>query len=284
MIPSSEQHSVKSLPQKVGIIGCGWLGLPLAEALKKKGHQIRGSTTRPKNIPRLKKIQIEPFLLEIGAQNIKGDIHSFLNELDVLILNFPPLRVPNIVDLYPKQIKHLLPYLSPDIRVIFISSTSVYPNTGNWVDEKSKLVPEKPSGKALKKSEEILEHQLGKRLSILRLAGLIGPGRSPGHFLSGQQNLKRAQVPVNLIHQADAIGLIKTLIQQEAWGLCLNGCADKHPLRKEYYTLAAKRLNLPTPSFSSNPESETEFKKVSNLRSKQLLGYNYQYPDPTCWA
>ncbi|MEZ7854793.1 MAG: SDR family NAD(P)-dependent oxidoreductase, partial [Cyclobacteriaceae bacterium] len=29
----------------ISILGCGWLGLPLARQLVQQGHQIKGSTT-----------------------------------------------------------------------------------------------------------------------------------------------------------------------------------------------------------------------------------------------
>ena len=30
----------------IGILGCGWLGLPLAQQLVEDGHIVRGSTTQ----------------------------------------------------------------------------------------------------------------------------------------------------------------------------------------------------------------------------------------------
>ncbi|WP_258929290.1 hypothetical protein [Flavobacterium davisii] len=40
--------------QKISLLGCGWLGLPLAESLIKKGYEIKGSTTNLDKIPLLK--------------------------------------------------------------------------------------------------------------------------------------------------------------------------------------------------------------------------------------
>lgn len=33
----------------VSILGCGWLGLPLAEQLLAEGYSVKGSTTRAEN-------------------------------------------------------------------------------------------------------------------------------------------------------------------------------------------------------------------------------------------
>ena len=48
---------------QITIIGCGWLGLQLAESLIQKGNQVIGSTTQEKNLERLVSAVIETFIL-----------------------------------------------------------------------------------------------------------------------------------------------------------------------------------------------------------------------------
>ena len=36
---------MKEEREKISILGCGWLGLPLAKSLLAKGYKIKGSTT-----------------------------------------------------------------------------------------------------------------------------------------------------------------------------------------------------------------------------------------------
>gem|GEM_PF-4555050 len=52
----------------ISIIGCGWLGLPLAEFLVQKGYLIKGSTTREEKLDQLKSKGIQPFLFKAFAK------------------------------------------------------------------------------------------------------------------------------------------------------------------------------------------------------------------------
>ncbi|MDC1274067.1 SDR family NAD(P)-dependent oxidoreductase, partial [Flavobacteriaceae bacterium] len=40
---------------KIGIIGCGWLGLPLAKSLISNNYKVKGSTTRKNKLTVLNK-------------------------------------------------------------------------------------------------------------------------------------------------------------------------------------------------------------------------------------
>ena len=54
--------------QKISILGCGWLGIPLAEALIKNGFSVSGSTTSIEKISLLQNLDVEPFLLSIEVK------------------------------------------------------------------------------------------------------------------------------------------------------------------------------------------------------------------------
>ncbi|MGB5275232.1 MAG: NAD(P)-binding domain-containing protein [Flavobacteriaceae bacterium] len=51
--------------KRIGILGCGWLGLPLAESLLKKGYRIHGSTTSEEKIEMLQHKGIDAFLVSL---------------------------------------------------------------------------------------------------------------------------------------------------------------------------------------------------------------------------
>ena len=52
---------------KVSILGCGWLGFPLAKQLVALGCQVSGSTTSAEKISILAEADIKPFLLSLPA-------------------------------------------------------------------------------------------------------------------------------------------------------------------------------------------------------------------------
>lgn len=263
---------------KISIIGCGWLGLPLAKHFLQKGYFINGTTTDEKKIPTLKKSGIEAHFLKITDKNIEGDIDKIISGSNYIVLNFPPKRIENIESIYPKIVRNLLPFICKNQKIIFVSSTAVYQNTNGWVNETLPCKPSKKSGIAVLTAEKILQDFLRNRLCILRLSGLIGGDRMPANFLSGKKNISGGSAPVNLIHRDDCIGLIESIIENDAFGEIFNGCSDKHPLRKDFYRKAAANVSLPMPTFTA--EKNQNFKMICNQKSKTFLGYDYKHPDP----
>ncbi len=261
----------------ISILGCGWLGLPLAIDAIAKGSIVKGSTTTESKLEKLKSKGIIPYLIKLGDTSEETYI-DFLSESEVVIINFPPRRISNIVAIYQEQIKSILPYISTDQKILFISSTSVYQNINGEVSETLALSPEKESGKACAAVEQLLQEQLGNRVTIIRLSGLIGDDRLPGRFLANKKEVQNGEAPINVIHRDDCIGLINAVIEKNAWGEVINGCADKHPMRKEYYTLAAQKIGLVPPTFME--QEKVAYKIISNHKSKTLLEYSYIHPDP----
>ena len=54
------------VPRTVAVLGCGWLGLPLAKALLAAGYQVAGTTTSPEQVPVLTAAGIEAHLLRLS--------------------------------------------------------------------------------------------------------------------------------------------------------------------------------------------------------------------------
>ncbi len=263
----------------ISILGLGWLGLPLALKLQKSGYSINGSTAALDQLKSLSEQAFPTGRIKVDPDKIIGDWESFVYETSTLIINFPPERVDTIEAIYPLQIEQIIKHTPASIKVIFVSSTSVYQNSNGLVNEAEDCVPEKASGRALLKAEQLLQQHFGSNLTILRLAGLIGPQRHPGRFLTNKKQLKNPQVPVNLIHQKDAIGLIEAILEQNCFGEVINGCAEEHPKRKTFYENAAIQLALPAPVFQAT-ETEERFKIVDNSKSKSLLHFTYQFSNP----
>ncbi len=266
------------LQKKISILGCGWLGLPLAKAFINDNYQVSGSTTTPEKIPVLKNFEIIPFLLDLENLELNSANEAFF-QTETLVINVPPRR--NSGNSYAAQIRNLQPaLLKTEVKqVIFISSTSVYANAPGPVSETSEL--EKEKANELIMAERIMAAPENTwQTTIIRFAGLFGPGRQPGRFLAGKTNLPDPESPVNLIHLEDCIGIIKAVVNQQKWGEIFNACADAHPTRKTFYQAAARKLNLPEPTFIENQESEPVTKLISSQKLKNSLQYAFKFPDP----
>ena len=199
---------------KIGIVGCGWLGLPLAESLVKAGHEVVGSTTREEKLETLSLKGIEPILFHLNPMP-EGLNFNRLFQVDLLIINIPPGRKKNTPEFYEEQIKYLkYQLLSSDVKkVIFISSTSYYPNSNKKVTVNTPFDFRNGSTKAVVKGEQQIS-QIDQSLMILRCGGLMGKDRIPGKWFAGKPT-KGADTPVNYIHLEDIIKVVKSSI--ETW-------------------------------------------------------------------
>jgi len=264
--------------QNISILGAGWLGLPLGQRLVEAGKSVRASSTRKERLETITKAGMQAYLLALETLEAH---HSDFFECDLLFINIPPPRkLPNLVAVYTQWMEKLLVKISAHKipYCIFISSTGVYPDLNDTVDESIAPVPESTSGKALFQSETLLKNMAGLQCNILRLAGLVGGSREPGKFLAGKQNLANGDAPVNLVHRADCIAIICQIINKGIWGETFNICADKHPSRADFYVAQAKKLTLEPPTFSA--ERLNRFKIISNQKIKNSLSYQFQYADP----
>ena len=176
------------MSKSVGILGCGWLGAPLAESLLADKHTVKGTTTSHEKLPALKEKGIDAFEISIFEDRITGNIQGFLKNLDILIINIPPkLRNPSSGD-FIKKVELLSKELidSKISNVLFISSTSVYGNVEGEVTEDTIPEPITKSGKQLLIAEKYLVAQNQFSTTILRFGGLIGEDRHPVYQLSGK--------------------------------------------------------------------------------------------------
>ena len=76
--------------RQISILGCGWLGFPLAKELLKKDFSVYGSTTSSTKLSDLKVAGIIPFQILLNENSIEGNMTSFLENSEVLLINIPP--------------------------------------------------------------------------------------------------------------------------------------------------------------------------------------------------
>lgn len=276
--------------KQISILGCGWLGLPLAKNLIEKGHLINGSTTSENKIAILKEVGINPFLVILseveGAlenESVSETIIDFLAESEILIIDIPPKLGRKSADLnesaemeFVQKIKNLIPFIekSSTSKVLFVSSTSVYGDQNGTITEQTTAIPETESGRQLLISENVLFENQNFETTILRFGGLIGENRQPVKFLAGKENLENGDATVNLIHQNDCIRIIEEIINHSKWNEVFNAVAPFHPTREEYYTQKAKDQNLILPKFNS--EKSNSKKLISSEKIETILNYQFK--------
>jgi nucleoside-diphosphate-sugar epimerase len=261
----------------ISLLGCGWLGFPLALNLISRGFNVKGSTTSPEKLPVLKASGIDPMLVQFDQSIPEPDLTKLLDG-DILIVSVPPgRRTADGPDNYKRMGEILTEQVSGSSisKLIFISSTSVYSDSNSVLTEISEISPQTASAKVIAEIEKNLL-TLPIQVIILRLAGLFGPGRSPGRFFSGKTNIPNGLAPVNMIHLEEVISLINSLIDSDfAKGIYI-GSTPSHPTKEEFYTLAAHIDKLSEPDFI--PE-KLSWKIVNSERVEKELGFSYKFPN-----
>ncbi|MBN2805274.1 MAG: SDR family oxidoreductase [Prolixibacteraceae bacterium] len=265
--------------KKISIIGLGWLGLPLANTLLEQGYDVKGTVTSAE-----KALQISAQVPTVSVLTLKSDgidlTDASVFDCEVLIINLPPRRVASIEEIYPAQVAQLLPYIHEAgiQRVLFVSSTSVYPEVNREVDELETRLPDKPGGIACLRAEHLLQNEKAFRTTVLRFGGLIGPGRQPHRFMQYGVTNSGGNIPVNLIHLDDCIAIIQYIIEKEIWGEVLNACCPEHPTRREFYSRAAIQAGIAPPVFLD--DEELVYKQVSSRKLVHDLSYRFKYQSP----
>ncbi|WP_316803950.1 SDR family oxidoreductase [Pedobacter nototheniae] len=269
MISNSAAH--QNTIKEVSILGCGWFGFALAKTLVAQGYQVKGSTTTAAKLNLLSAENIKPYLVNFTAEHIDAEATFF--EGDVLFICIPPKRNSSELNDYPKKIKLILNAAKgKTAQIVLISSTSVYADENQSVNEETLTCPDTDSGRVVVAAEEILKEE-NTNHTIIRFAGLIGPDRNPGRFFAGKTNVPNGLAPVNLIHQKDAVGIAIRLLEKQAFGRIYHACSPSHPTRMDFYTNAAKTSGLPEPEFIAEKEN---WKIVESVCVPTLLEYKFE--------
>ena len=252
-------------------MGMGWLGFPLGKFLAKNSHHVKGSTTTAAKVKSINEAGAKGY--HLALPDLDNSNNFF--ETDILIISIPPSikGYDEVINALLKQIiQHNIPW------VIFVSSTSVYPNTGGLVrEEDAEDIASAHSGVRLLEVENLFRNNPEFDTTIIRFAGLYGPAREPGRFLAGKTDVKGADIPVNLIHLDDCIGIINKVIEKEARGQTFNACAPNHPNRKDFYVKACKSLGLEPPRFNAEP---APFKIIDSGKLMNNLQYQFIHENP----
>ena len=301
LIPSSRQKlrprlplsvpEAYSLPMRVLIVGCGYVGLPLGMELVKQGHEVFGLRRSPGA-----KADLKP----AGIQLLIGDI-TRAEQLTQLPASYD--WVVNCVsasgggaeeyrEVYLQGTRNLIEWLgaAPPKKFVYTSSTSVYgQNDGSLVKESSPTEPAAETGKILVETERMLLEAARESefpAVILRLAGIYGPDR--GYWF--KQYLKNeARIEgnggriLNMIHRDDVAGAIIAALKDGRPGEVYNAVDDEPVTQLNFFQWLSGSLgkDLP-PSVPDDARAVgkrgTTNKRVSNRRLRMELGYQFKYP------
>jgi nucleoside-diphosphate-sugar epimerase len=279
-------------PMRVLIVGCGYIGLPLGQALAVQGHSIVGIRRSAATDAELGAAGIEPAHLDIT----RADEFKKLNgPFDWVVNTVASTRGGGPDDyrqVYHQGTRNLLDWLATQRprKFVYTSSTGVYgQNDGSLVKESSPTEPSAPTAQVLVETEALLlaaAQQQRFPAVILRVAGIYGPDR--GHLFKQYLN-NEAKIPgqglrfLNMIHRDDLVGIIIAALQNGRPGEIYNAVDNEPVAQIHFFRWLSETLGKWMPPFG--PE-ETEAdrkrgltnKKISNRKLTMELGYRFKHP------
>jgi nucleoside-diphosphate-sugar epimerase len=250
----------------VGILGCGWLGTPLAVRLRQQGFPVRGTTTRPEKLPSLEALGIEAFRLVVGEKRIEGPVEAFLKGLRCLVVDIPPGLRADPESNFAARASTLQRALEETgvPHLIFVSSTSVFGQEQGEVSDADEATPDSQSGRQLLEAENLLLADPSRLTQVVRPGGLLGPDRHPVRMLSGREFRGGGNQRVNLIRREDLLEAMIALISGAFPSGIYHAVSPEHPAKRAYYTREAHALGVPPPLYEGSPGPPTGKQVLSN--------------------
>ncbi len=259
----------------VSILGCGWYGKALARSFIQKGITVKGSSTSDEKLEQLSSEGIIPYFVQFDPDSENFDLAFF--ECDVLVISIPPkFRKGETTGYLPKVQRIINTILKYQVKkVIYTSSTGVYGDHNNEVNELSDPNPDTESGSLLLEAEILFQKEPNFKTAIIRFGGLVGPGRHPGRFFARKKDIPNGLAPVNLIHQQDCVGISEAIIEKDIFGYLFNACFHDHPTKAGFYGRTTLEAGLQIPEFINEFNN---WKIVDSVNLKSILNYEFKVP------
>jgi len=247
--------------KKIGIIGCGWLGLRIADIMSGQ-YKIYATTTTESKAEELSSKGHNSSVASFPDFQLEEKITRWneIEDIDILIITIPLSGKSCCASSLYNRLQHLFSFIRDFKGQMFVmSSTGVYPDSpGEYTEEN--LSSDQVQGERMIKSKY-------PQANILRLAGLMGDNR-----LLKNYNISNLEAPVNHIHYEDICSVIEKMIEKGSQGKLYNVSAPQHPSKAQVIN-AQKNL--------ASPEQAVRDGKII-LSSKLIsdLDFVFKYPDP----
>jgi len=274
---------------RVLVIGCGYVGTPLAKRLAALGHEVWGVRRTADSAEALRAIGANPFVADISQPGALDGLPGAFDWVVNLVSSDKggPAEYRHV---YLEGNRNLAAWARahPVKKIVYTSSTSVYAqNDGSAVKESSPTEPPTETSQILLQAEKILVEAVPTVPAVvLRVAGIYGPDR--GHLF--KQYLKNeAKIPgtgariINMIHRDDLVEVIIAALKNGRAGEIYNAVDDEPVPLLHFYRWLAETLGKWMPPFGSEEEGPERkraltSKKVQNRKMKVELGVQLKYP------
>ena len=267
------------------IVGCGYVGSEVVQQVTQSYETIFALTRSSERAREL---------LEIGAQPLIGDwldpeSLKSLPAIEHVLVSVPHRADDNLqADTHVVGLRNLLAQLKTWSRLIYLSTTGVYGQVTGRVDETTPLSPTRIGPEIATVAEAWLKQEFTpERCTVLRLAGIYGPGRIPlAQKLKDGESLKVPhQGHLNLVHVSDIAAMILQLFSRLDLPRMDYIFSDGHPvLRMEFYTHLAELCGVANPKFEESSANDSRTRRATDKQicPDALLhatGFKFRFPN-----
>lgn len=261
------------------IVGCGFVGTSLAAELTRHGALVWGLSRTPRDLP--------PGVTAVAAditqpQTLAQRLPEGITHL-IFAASAGASSDERYQAVYVRGSRNILDALESGNlqRILFVSSTSVYAqHDGEWVDESSVAAATHFSGQRMLEAERLVS-STAVPATVLRCAGIYGPGRTRliDMVRRGEATYDQATPRfTNRIHRDDVAGALVHLMQHPTPAALYVG-VDEYPApEREVYDFLARRLNVDGPKAEPRRPSSRSNNKRCSSKLLQSHGYRFRYP------
>jgi len=265
---------------KTLVIGCGYVGLPLALRLKEAGHEIDAWVHTAASAESLAPHQFhcvidgsvaDPRLWDAVSQDYGLVIHCASSGRGGEVA-YEEVFFQGALMMGARQ---------PCAKKLFVSSTSVYGQTrGEVVTEESPAAPLTATGRILREAERAA---LASGATVARSTGIYGPNRGLlfEKFRQGEAVIEGDGLRwINQIHQGDLVAALARLVEAGAPGEIYNAADDTPVTMRDYYAWCSEFLGQAMPPYGPvDPLRKRGLtnKRVSNAKLR-ATGWRPIYP------
>ncbi len=266
------------------LIGCGYLGERVAWEWLRQGDEVWALTRSTSNAERFASFGLRPVIGDVLDPDSLRKLPTA--EMVLYAVGFDRASPASKRTIYVDGLSNVLREVGSTCeRFLYVSSTSVYgQDAGELVDESSPTVPTDESGCICRDAEAVLRQAMSAA-TVLRLAGIYGPGR----LLARVEQLRRGErltghpeAWLNLIHVDDAVRAVLAAETRGVPGATYLVCDDRPLHRREYYAALAEKVGAPPPQFevlaADAPELRRLNKRCVNRRLRDELSVELQFP------
>lgn len=274
---------------KTLILGCGYLGAALGQAMVGRGHEVWGLRRNAAGMETLQAFGIRPVP---GDLTRAGWSAGLPRDLDWAVYcaaadSGTAAAYEAVYGLGVRQAIRELRQLGVR-RLVYTGSTGVYAAAGDaWVTEESPVDPADEKNRWLLEGEAAwLEANRAGWLDavVLRIAGIYGAGRGYWlrRFLEGPELMPEERDRwINQVHRDDVVQAVMCALERGAAGRIYNVCDDEPTTAGRLFAWLEARLGPRHREWASGilrARRVSANKRVSNARLKAELGWRPLYP------